>query len=123
VSTLAVVLLVLAVVLIALIIGGLVATARRRDAEERRLRADVDSADRALAAAHAADKGWERGKLEAAARAAFADTAQGAIEELHLVQVVDRPGTEDDEAVFRVVTEQGERALRLLRRDGAWVAR
>ncbi len=122
-STLVVVLVVLAVVLVALILGGLVATARRREAGQRRLRADVESADRALAAAHAQDKGWERGNLEAAARAAFADTGHGPIEELHLVQVVDRPGTEDDEAVFRVVTERGVQALRLLRRDGAWITR
>jgi hypothetical protein len=121
VSTLAVVLIVVAILLIALIVGGLVATARRRDAGERRLRADVDAADRALAAAHAEDKGWERGRLEAAAREAFAGRGKGPIESLHLVQVVDRPGTEADEAVFRVVTEHGEETLRLLRRDGAWV--
>jgi hypothetical protein len=123
VSTLAIVLIVVAVVLAVLIAGGLIATARRREAESRRLRADVEAADRALAAAHAEDKGWERGRLEAAARAAFAETGQGPIEALHLVQVVDRPGTEDDEAVFRVFTSRGPQALRLLRRDGAWVAR
>jgi hypothetical protein len=123
VSTLAIVLVVLAVLLIALVVGGLAANARRRTAEERRLPGDVEAADRALAAAHAEDKGWARGNLEAAARAAFAETGQGPIEALHLVQVVDRPGTEDDEAVFRVVTAGGEQALRLLRRDGAWVAR
>jgi hypothetical protein len=123
VSALAIVLIVLAVLLIALVIGGLVANARRRTAEEERLPGDVAAADRALAAAHAEDKGWARGNLEAAARAAFAETGQGPIEALHLVQVVDRPGTEDDEAVFRVVTAGGEQALRLLRRDGAWVAR
>jgi hypothetical protein len=109
--------------LILLIVGGVVANARHSEAEQGRLRGDVEAADRALAAAHAEDKGWERGRLEAAARAAFADTGQGPIEELHLVQVVDRPGTEDDEAVFRVVTERGEQSLRLLRRDGAWIAR
>ena len=121
-SALAVVLIVVAVLLVVLIVGGLVATARRRDAGERRLHADVDAADRALAAAHAEDKGWERGRLEAAAREAFARRGQGPIEALHLVQVVDRPGTEDYEALFRVVTEHGEEMLRLLRRDGAWVA-
>jgi hypothetical protein len=123
VSALAIVLVLVGLVLIALIAGGLVATARRRQAEGHRLIADVEAADRALAAAHAEDKGWERGRLEAAARAAFAETGQGPIEALHLVQVVDRPGTQDDEAVFRVVTSGGPQPLRLLRRDGAWVTR
>jgi hypothetical protein len=43
------------------------------------------------------------------------------VRELHLVQVVDRPGTDEDQAVFRVVTDRGERTLVLGRRDGAWV--
>ncbi len=41
---------------------------------------------------------------------------------LQLVQVVDRPGTDEDQAVFRAVTDSGERTLVLGRRDGAWVA-
>jgi hypothetical protein len=44
------------------------------------------------------------------------------LRELHLVQVVDNPGTDQDRAVFRAVTDTGERSLVLGRRDGAWVA-
>ena len=80
-------------------------------------------ADAMLAAAHAEDKGWERSALENAARRAYSETyGEGDVHELHLVQVVDRPGTEEDQAVFRVVTDRGERTLVLGRRDGAWVA-
>jgi hypothetical protein len=81
------------------------------------------AADRALAAAHAEDKGWERTGLENAARAVFAQTyGDEELRELHLVQVVDNPGTDEDRAVFRAVTDSGERSLVLGRRDGAWVA-
>jgi hypothetical protein len=33
---------------------------------------------------------------------------------------VDRPGTDDDQAVFRVVTDRGDHTIVLGRRDGAW---
>ena len=38
------------------------------------------------------------------------------VRELHLVQVVDRPGTDEDQAVFRVVNDHGERDVVLGRR-------
>jgi hypothetical protein len=110
------------VVMILLAIGGYVATTRRTQSTSDELLAQVREADAALAAAHAEDKGWERSGLEAAAREAFAETHGGdEVRELHLVQVVDRPGTDEDQAVFRVVTDQGERTLVLGRRDGVWV--
>ena len=110
------------VVLVLLAIGGAIATARRTEASAHELLAQVREADKALAAAHAEDKGWERGTLEAAAREAYAETyGEDDVREMHLVQVVDMPGTEADQAVFRVVTDRGERTLVLGRRDGAWV--
>jgi hypothetical protein len=118
VNTLELIALIVVVLVVLLIAGGYVATGRRNRAQERTLRRDALLADQALASAHASDKGWDRETMEAAAReAAGSDTR-----ELHLVQVVDRPGTEEDEAVFRVIGADGEiRDLRLLRRDGAWV--
>jgi hypothetical protein len=111
------------VVVILLAIGGLIATRRRTEASDAGLHAQLRAADQALAAAHAEDKGWERGALEAAARRAFAERhADDEVRELHLVQVVDNPGTDSDQAVFWVVTDGGERTLILGRRDGAWVA-
>ena len=106
-----------------MIAGGLLVNSRRYRAQERTLGAAELAADQALAAAHAEDKGWDRALMQAAARDAFAAHSDDDIEELHLVQVLDRPGTDEDEAVFRVVTESGEHDIRLGRREGAWIAR
>ena len=115
---LAIVLIVIAVVLLLLFAGGYVANARRRDAERAALHARVREADQQLAAAHAEDKGWERASLEAAARAAAEQRTGAAPRELVLVQVVDRPGTDADQAVFHADGTE----LVLGRRDGEWVA-
>ena len=122
-STLAIVLIVVAALLLLLFVGGYVANARRLAAERAALHARAQEADQHLAAAHAEDKGWERAGLEAAARAAYAERHPNSrIRELTLVQVVDRPGTEDDEAIFHVRASDGEHTLKLGRRDGGWVA-
>ena len=115
---LAIVLIVIAVVLLLLFIGGYIANARRREAERAALHARVREADQHLASAHAEDKGWERSTLEAAARAAVEQRTGAAPRELVLVQVVDRPGTDADEAVFHADGTE----LVLGRRDGEWVA-
>jgi hypothetical protein len=110
------------VLVILLAIGGYIAITRRTQASTDELLVELRQADEALAVAHAEDKGWERTGLEAAARAACADAfGDDEVRELHLIQVVDRPGTDEDQAVFRVVTNNGERKLVLGRRDGAWV--
>src|SRR3712207_8101588 len=96
----AIVLIVRAVLIVLLSVGGYNATARRRDAERAALHARAQEADQHLAAAHAEDKGWERATMEAAARSAFAERHGVEPRELTLVQVVDRPGTDQDEAVF-----------------------
>jgi hypothetical protein len=120
-STLAIVIIVIVAALLLLAVGGAIATARRTRSRDADLRAQLRDADRALAAAHAEDKGWERANLEQAARDAYATTyGEDDVRELHLVQVVDRPGTDEDQAVFRVVTDSGERTIVLGRRDGAW---
>ena len=116
---LAIVLIVLAVLVLLLFVGGYIANARRREAERAALHARAQEADRQLAAAHAEDKGWERATLEAAARSAFAERHGVEPRELRLVQVVDRPGTDEDEAVF---SGDGQ-DLVLGRRDGTWVPR
>ena len=68
------------------------------------------------------DRGWERGALEAAARAAFAARSPVEVRELLLIQVVDRPGTEEDQALFRVVTDVGSEEILLVRNGDAWGA-
>jgi hypothetical protein len=123
VNALEIVIVVIVLLVIVLAIGGVVATGRRQRADDPALRAELDSANEALALARATDRGWERSLLEEACRAAFAERSSAEIRELLLVQVVDKPGTEDDQAVFRVVTDHGSEHLHLDRRGDGWVAR
>ena len=116
-STFAIILIVLGVLVVLLFAGGYIANARRRDAQRSALLARAREADRHLADAHAQDKGWERAGLEAAARAAYASRHGSEPERLTLVQVVDRPGVDEDEAVFDA---DGE-SLVLGRQGGEWV--
>ena len=109
--------------LLLLALGGIVANARQRRRGEARFGADLDDVNRALAEAHAGDKGWEPGALEAAARRFFERERPGeGIRELTLVQVVDRAGTEEDKAVFRVETDRGAAHLTLGRAEGEWIS-
>jgi hypothetical protein len=111
---------VLVVLTLLLFAGGYVANRRRFDAERATLHERIQQADQHLARAHAEDKGWERGALEAAARDAFRARHGRDAATLHLVQVVDRPGTEEDEAVFE---EHGGERVVLGRSGDSWVAR
>jgi hypothetical protein len=122
VSALAIIIVVVALLLVLLIVGGLVANARRARGGEDELRVALREADRALAAARAVDRGWDREAMEAAARVAFAARSPAEIGELLLLQVVDRPGTEEDQALFRVVTDAGSEEILLVRREDAWGA-
>jgi hypothetical protein len=122
VSALEIVIIVL-VLLIAALVGGIVATGRRQRADDPALRAELEAANEALALAHASDKGWERSLLDEACRAAFAERSTAEIRELQLVQVVDKPGTEDDQAVFRVLTDHGSEHIQLDRHGDRWVPR
>ena len=116
-SVLGVVLLVLAVLVVVLFLGGYVANARRRSAEAAALHARAQEADRHLAIAQAEDRGWERSGLEQAARDAYAQRSGGRVpQRLTLVEVIDKPGTKADQAVFDA---DGERLV-LGRREGVW---
>ena len=123
-STLAVILIVLGViVLVAVLLGFLGARARdRRQAatfDER-----VRAADAALAQAAAQDRGWQREVMENAARAALSESRPDwSFGPLHLVLVDDRPGTEEDRAHFVAMGEAGDEARVVLARHGdRWVA-
>ncbi len=121
-SAIGIIILVVVLLLVLLIVGGLVANARRARGGEDELLTALREADRALAVARAEDRGWDREAMEAAVRAAFAARSPVAIGELLLLQVVDRPGMEEDQALFRVVTEAGSEEILLVRNDGAWGA-
>jgi hypothetical protein len=119
---LAIVIVAFVALVVILAVGG--AYARRRQLEASRGRFDTHLAqiNEDLAAAHAQDRGWARDALEAAARAAYATERGGAEpDDLTLVQIVDRPGTDDDRAVFRVASGEREERLTLGRRSGEWV--
>ena len=110
---------VLVLLIVVLSVGGVIARRRQLAATERRFEANLSQVNRDLAAAHAADRGWERRGLDAAAHAAWAEARPGTEPgELTLVQIVDMPGTDDDKAIFR--STAGAR-LTLGRRDGQWV--
>jgi hypothetical protein len=123
VSALAIVVIaVLGVLLILAIVGGASASRRNRMQAEG-FGEQLTAVDRQLAHALASDRGWERATLEAAARSAFAERRPGVeIAQLELVQVLDRPGTDEDLAVFRVRPSAGGAAARVTlgRRDGEW---
>jgi hypothetical protein len=120
VSAIAIIFIIVVVLVVLLIVGGIVANARRaRDQEDETLSA-VREADQALALARASDRGWERAVLEAAAREAFAARSPVEVRELLLMRVVDRPGTEEDQALFRVITDVGSEEILLVRHGGEW---
>jgi hypothetical protein len=124
VSTLAIILIALGAVLVALFIGGVVASGRRRAQSGAHLREQLEEADSALAAARAQDRGWDRERLELAARVTFGDRRpQEEISDVQLVQVIDKPGTDSDIAVLRVLATSGhEEMVTLGRRSGEWVS-
>jgi hypothetical protein len=121
VTPLEIVLIVFALLVLGVGAGGYIAMARRTSAREDKLLEQLTRAERELAKAHAADKGWDPKVLDSAARAA-ADQQFGAsgVTGLQLVQVIDKPGTDADQAVFRVETADGERSMTLGRTGGVW---
>jgi hypothetical protein len=120
VSVIAIIIVVFVLLALLLFVGGLIANARRTRGQEDELRVAVRDADQALALARAGDRGWDRDLMEAAAREAFAARSPAEILELLLLQVVDRPGTEEDQALFRVITDAGSEEILLQRQGDSW---
>jgi hypothetical protein len=123
VSTLDVIVVAAVLLIILLAVGGMLANARRRRSRAAGFEASLDEVNRQLAAAHAQDKGWEPATLNEAARRAFAEQrVTDEVREEALVAVIDRPGTDQDRAVFRFVTDAGTFLLTLGRQGGEWAA-
>jgi hypothetical protein len=114
-------LIIVIVVLFVLAVGGIVARSMLQKRTEGEFRARVERANHDLAEAAAEDRGWDRATLESAAHRIFAEQKGSEPSELLLVEVIDRPGTEEDQAVFRVGAEGSHHFLTLGRREGDWV--
>lgn len=122
-SPVAIVLIVAAVLLVLLFLGGLVGARRRAEANEPALRERVAAADQALEAARAADRGWDPIRLEEAAREALQrERPDFRYDKLHLVLVDDRPGTDEDRAEMAAVGGGGVVKVVVTRRGDAWAA-
>jgi type II secretory pathway pseudopilin PulG len=122
VSTLGLILLIVLAIVVVLAAGGYMAMTRRTQTREAALKRELAHAEDALAQAHALDKGWDRATLEAAAVAAAAERfGPGAVGKPQLVQVIDQPGVDADEAVFRFEGADGkEHRITLGRAGGEW---
>ena len=122
-SALAIVLIVIGALLLLLFAGGLVAAFRRRRHTDERLRTRILEADRALEAARAADRGWDRVVLDAAAREALErERPDFRYDRLELILVEDRPGTDEDRAQMAAVGSEGELRIVLVRHGDVWQA-
>lgn len=114
-------LIVVLVVLVVLAVGGAVARSMQLRRTQSGFEARLQRADRDLAQAAASDRGWDRPTLEGAARRLYAEQRGAEPTELHLVEVLDRPGTDEDVAVFRASGEGAQHRLTLGRQAGEWV--
>jgi ADP-ribose pyrophosphatase YjhB (NUDIX family) len=114
-------LIIILAVLLVLAVGGAIARAMQLKRTQAHFRARLEQANHDLAEAAAADRGWSRETLESAARRIYAEQRGSEPAELLLVEVLDRPGTDEDLAVFRAESEGRAEMLRLGRRDADWV--
>jgi hypothetical protein len=122
-SVLAIVAIVVGVLLILFFIGGLLAVRARARGQADTFYEHVSAADEALEQARALDRGWDRDTMKAVARAAVADARPGwSYDDLHLVLVDDRPGTEEDHAHFVAMAPDGQVRVVLSRQGDEWVA-
>ena len=109
----------------ALFVLGLIYVLRRRRQTAGSWASHVASADHALEQARAADRGWDRGVMDAVAHAAVVQTRPGWSDfDLGLVLVDDRPGVTEDRARYVATERAGGRAELTIGRDaqGEWRA-
>ena len=114
-------LIVVLVVLAVLAVGGVIARAMQLRRTQGEFEKKLAQADQDLAQAAALDRGWDRPTLESAARRIYAEQRGSEPSGLHLIEVLDRPGTDQDVAVFHTEGEGAQHRLTLGRRDGEWV--
>lgn len=122
-STLAVILILAALVVIVLLVLATLAVRKRMERAQPDYARHLAAADHALEAARASDKGWDRSVMEDVARAALNEHSPGwDFRSLDLVLVDDRPGVSEDRAHFEA--SDGDRRLLvvLTRGEAGWTA-
>jgi hypothetical protein len=120
-STLAVILVAAALVVLVLLVLATLAVRKRSELGADAHREHLAQADRALEEARAADRGWDRSVLEDVARAALNERRPGwDYRTLDLVLVDDRPGVEEDRAQFRASDGDEHVHVLLSRRAEGW---
>jgi len=112
------IIIVVTVLAVLFFIGGYIVVRRRAENWEQH----VAEAERALEAAWAKDKGWDRGLLDLAVKQALEARRPGQDHgALHLVLVDDRPGMAEDKAHFVCTGDDGEARVVLARdASGEW---
>lgn len=122
-STLAIVLIIAAVVVLALLVAGTVAVRRRMESGQEDYARHLAAADHALEAARASDRGWDRAVMEDVVRAALNEHRPSwDFRSLNLVLVDDRPGVDEDRAHFEA-SDGDQRVLVVLTRgESGWTA-
>lgn len=122
-STLAIVLILAALLIIALLVGGYAAVRARSRGHETEYLEHVRAADLALEAARAADRGWDRAVMEDVARAALNERKPDwEFRTLDLVLVDDQPGVDRDRAQFAASDGDERVEVVLTRGEGGWTA-
>ena len=121
--TVDIVLIAVGAAILLLLLAGYLGARRREREQAGDLEQRISEADRALEQARAADRGWDRTVLERATRAAIAEERPGfSCEQLELVLVDDRPGTDEDRAQMVARGPEGELPVVLARRGDRWTA-
>lgn len=109
-------------ILVVLVVGGIIARNRQLASTRPAFERALAQVERDLVAAAASDRGWDRSLLEAAARRIVAERYGSEPEELTLVEVIDKPGTDSDQAVFDARVAGASERVVLGRSGGEWVA-
>ena len=122
-STLVVILIIVAVLAVLIFVGGLIAVRRRDHRQAGVWGQHVAKADAALEQARALDRGWHRETMEEAARTALREQRPDhPYEDLHLVLVDDQPGIDEDRAHFMAASQDRDVRVVLTRDGDRWVA-
>lgn len=122
-STLAVILIVAAVVVITLLVLATLAVRKRLEQHGADYSRHLAAADHALEAARASDRGWDRAVMEDVARAALNERRPDwDFRSLDLVLVDDRPGVTEDRAHFEASDGDQKVLVVLSRGEAGWTA-